>query len=481
MKRKPPWNVLSLVLVVWLCVLPPGEGMAGDWPQVQKNAAHTGYTADRPGLPLYLKWSRDLEEPTQNSIQPIVAEGRVFVGTGWGNVYALDRHTGKNVWKRKTPAPIFASAAYAEGLVFVPTTGGVCYAFHAADGRTAWTFEAFEPFWASPVLADGRLYLADRGGHVYALEAGSGTLIWKADLGSPVMCTPAYADGRFYAAAGDNHIYALDGKTGEQVWKSEQAPQCAMREYWLVAADGVIISPVEMVGVSRRAACRAVRPWLDEHKNDRVLVEEGIFELLRDHCRSHPEHQEYFAVDRETGSEAYKVPIVGASGGVSTAHSPAVSPDGLAYFVYESFRAGGSAPAFFGQMDLDSGRFSATLQDKYGPPSEFSWPGHSPAPGAAWDRSDFSGGFAVGDHSYGISIGGRLAFVVRQHGGTTCAVNVFDLKARRDVSVTRRTDSRGSFAADFHSTSSPAAISGNQLFCLSNSSALICLEGGDND
>ena len=41
----------------------PGLALAADWPQLQCNAAHTGYTEDQPSPPYRLLWRRDLKEP----------------------------------------------------------------------------------------------------------------------------------------------------------------------------------------------------------------------------------------------------------------------------------------------------------------------------------------------------------------------------------------------------------------------------------
>jgi hypothetical protein len=72
-----------------------GSSLASDWPQLQCDGAHTRYTPDQPDHPFRVKWIRDMKEPMQASLQPIVAGGKVFVGTTYGNVLAQSWILGK--------------------------------------------------------------------------------------------------------------------------------------------------------------------------------------------------------------------------------------------------------------------------------------------------------------------------------------------------------------------------------------------------
>ena len=74
-----------LCLLVWLG---PRGARAEDWPQLQHDPAHTGYTPDQPAAPYRLLWSRDLGEPMATAAQVIVADGKVFAATNYGRLYA---------------------------------------------------------------------------------------------------------------------------------------------------------------------------------------------------------------------------------------------------------------------------------------------------------------------------------------------------------------------------------------------------------
>ncbi len=83
-------GLAGLAVGLVLCGVCCDKAAASDWPQLQHDAAHTGYTMNQPEPPYRYLWHRDLEEPMATANQVIVADGKVFVGTGYGNLYALD-------------------------------------------------------------------------------------------------------------------------------------------------------------------------------------------------------------------------------------------------------------------------------------------------------------------------------------------------------------------------------------------------------
>ncbi|MBM4018034.1 MAG: hypothetical protein FJ288_06840 [Planctomycetes bacterium] len=478
-------------LAAWPALAAEAQRPTAEWPQLQGNPAHTGYTADQPGPPYRVKWHRDLEEPTASSAQPVVAGERVFVGTGWGNLYALGRADGKTAWTYKTGAPILSTAACAGDLVFVTSLDRRCHAVRAADGTAAWTFEAGEPIWASPVVADGRVYVAGRDGFVYALDAASGREAWRSPVPSLVMCTPALADGVLYVGAGDMRVYALDARDGRRRWQSEQLRGAAMREYWLVAAHGTVIATVQHAA-SMRAAWHAIQkavmePFIEAHKDDAVLVEDEVFGMLEQRFREHPDEQTTLVLEAATGRQKLIVPLVAVEGGGSTTIPPAVDPQGWAYFVYANIHLSASGNAFFGRLNLDTGRMQPLLVDRFaGPAQLLGFPGHKPKGGGEFTRGrgDFYGGFCVMDQGWAVSVGGEIAFPVRDPSWPFEAPfhNWHNIRTGEGGYVAgdsgqRRLGGLGKYGGGYHSTVSPVAIAGKELFHKSPRSVVFAFEG----
>jgi outer membrane protein assembly factor BamB len=249
--------------------------MASDWPQLQYGPGHAGYSPDQPKPPYRLLWHRDLGEPMATASQVIVASGKVFVGTNYGNLYALDRSTGDTVWTYKTGGPILGTPAYHEGIVYVDSMDHCCHAVDAVTGKEVWKFRTGAGIWAAPVIADGNVFVAGRDESVYALDCANGDELWKASVGRPVMNTPAYSNGTLYVGGGDMYVYAFSGADGKELWRSEKIPGAAMREYWLVASADSVVLTSQLVFVCHQTQGliqqSVLNPYNERHKDDSVL------------------------------------------------------------------------------------------------------------------------------------------------------------------------------------------------------------------
>lgn len=155
---------------------------------------------------------------------PAVANGKVYFGSGDGNVYAVDAHSGVLQWKVPTGGVVHASPAVVNNVVYVGSWDSVLYAIDADSGQVRWTFEAGrdpaihnqEGFQSSPAVVDGTVYVGCRDAHVYALDAATGKKKWDYPTSkSWVIGTPTVRDGMVYVGTSDSaRFMALDAKTG---------------------------------------------------------------------------------------------------------------------------------------------------------------------------------------------------------------------------------------------------------------------------
>jgi outer membrane protein assembly factor BamB len=61
-----------------------------------------------------------------------------IAGRGRGELVALDAASGRPLWTRRFPAPVFSCATVANDVVFTASLDGRVYALDAGDGRTLW-------------------------------------------------------------------------------------------------------------------------------------------------------------------------------------------------------------------------------------------------------------------------------------------------------------------------------------------------------
>jgi outer membrane protein assembly factor BamB len=155
---------------------------------------------------------------------PAVAGGKVYFGSGDGNVYALDANTGVVQWRFSTKDVVHASPAVINGIVYVGSWDSNLYAIDAETGQEKWRFKAGEDpvyhnqvgFQSSPTVVDDTVYVGCRDGHVYALDAATGRKKWDFSTSkSWVLGTPAVLNGTVYVGTSDSfRFHALDAKTG---------------------------------------------------------------------------------------------------------------------------------------------------------------------------------------------------------------------------------------------------------------------------
>lgn len=159
---------------------------------------------------LKLKWAFGFPSQSTALAQPVVAGGRLFVGSAAGTVYSLDAKSGCEHWNFKAPTMVRTAIA-------IESTG---------QGRYA-------------------LYFGDVKANVYALDAQTGNLLWQTQVDphpyARVTGAPVLQNGRLFvpvssveeAPAGNvkypcctfrGSVVAIDTKTGKQLWKSYTIP-----------------------------------------------------------------------------------------------------------------------------------------------------------------------------------------------------------------------------------------------------------------
>jgi outer membrane protein assembly factor BamB len=158
---------------------------------------------------------------------PAVANGRVYFGSGDGNVYAVDTR-GVLQWKFATGDVVHASPAVVGNTVYVGSWDGNFYAIDAESGQQRWVFEAGRDptmhnqvgFQSSAAVVDGTVYVGCRDAHVYALDAATGRKRWDYPTSkSWVNGTPAVRNGVVYVGTSDSSRFmAIDARTGRLKW-----------------------------------------------------------------------------------------------------------------------------------------------------------------------------------------------------------------------------------------------------------------------
>jgi outer membrane protein assembly factor BamB len=159
---------------------------------------------------------------------PVLADGRLLVGSADGSVYAFRARDGRPLWKRATGGPVYASAAVAKGVAAIASGDGSVYGLELESGEPRWKFTlppGNSAFAQSPAATDGeRVYLGAWDTWVYALDAATGEQVWRRPgtdrsfAYSPAIGGPAVGGGSVYVPANGNVLHAFDAATGATRW-----------------------------------------------------------------------------------------------------------------------------------------------------------------------------------------------------------------------------------------------------------------------
>ena len=146
---------------------------------------------------------------------PLVAGGRVFVGSWDGSVYALDAGTGQEIWSSSTGERIRGGVAVRQGTVFVGSFDESLYAYSARDGEFLWSTPATGNFFSTPVAVRGQVLAGTTGNVLYSFDAETGDQQWTLSTGGVVYGSPAIWQETAYATAFDGNVYAVDLASGD--------------------------------------------------------------------------------------------------------------------------------------------------------------------------------------------------------------------------------------------------------------------------
>jgi outer membrane protein assembly factor BamB len=219
---------------------------ASDWPQFRgPNAFGVSDTTDLPsefGPSKNVLWKTALP-PGHSS--PVLSADQIFMTAYDADhlyVIALDRATGRILWRREVPRPrkqkLHNSNSPASPSVAID--GKNAYAFftdfglvsYGPDGDERWRVPLGpfnNPFGlaSSPVLANGKVIQvcdSETGSFALAVDQKTGAQVWRVErpemtrgFSTPVLYRPS--DGRLQAlVAGTNRFVAYDVETGAELW-----------------------------------------------------------------------------------------------------------------------------------------------------------------------------------------------------------------------------------------------------------------------
>ncbi|ELY59459.1 pyrrolo-quinoline quinone [Natronococcus amylolyticus DSM 10524] len=202
-----------------------------DWNQFKRDPQHSGVRRDLEGPDRpESAWTVELAGTAGS---PVLDRDTVYVGTTRGNLYALDRETGRRRWVFESTDGIDATPVATYDGVYAATDAGTVHAIDPGTGDALWRTKLPAPLESDLAFADGRLYAGHTAG-LSALEAGSGEIGWTYETDAAAAGSPVVAADRprVYVGTADEQVRCLeDGSDG-------------VEETWSAPTDGVVAAPL---------------------------------------------------------------------------------------------------------------------------------------------------------------------------------------------------------------------------------------------
>lgn len=149
-------------------------------------------------------------------VEPVYANGKVFIVAPDRVMTAIDIQTGQEVWRSDTFKVRENIGLSEDGkTVFAKTMWDIVCAIstEANSPKTDWSTEVnygFDIDPSYPVDVDGIVYITTQFGYVFGLDRQDGTILWKYRIGGNLLNTPVI-DGN------DIYVSGMDGKVTKLV------------------------------------------------------------------------------------------------------------------------------------------------------------------------------------------------------------------------------------------------------------------------
>lgn len=175
------------------------------------------------------------EDPNRQIVGGISAEnGLLLVATYAGEVMALSKETGDELWRKQLPGEVVSAPRTNGNVVAAQTVNGKLFALDAKTGEQLWFYDNPPPVLTlrgtpSPIVIDTAIYAGFSNGRMMAFNPANGLILWEQRIASPkgrselermvdIHSSPVIKDGVIYVGTYQGRISALARGTGKPLW-----------------------------------------------------------------------------------------------------------------------------------------------------------------------------------------------------------------------------------------------------------------------
>lgn len=192
--------------------------------------------------------------------------GRVFVTTGFGELFALDAQSGEIIWRTKSAVAFSNAPTVRAGRLYVASQDSRLQAYSVEDGVLLWDHSAIDEgatiMGATSAAVNEQAVVAGfNSGEVVALSPINGQVAWSESLTSrgtqvtplsqlnAIVGRPVIDRDRIYVTSHGGRTAAIDLRSGERIWTADIG---SIETPWTIGDFVLVISlEGELVALSR--------------------------------------------------------------------------------------------------------------------------------------------------------------------------------------------------------------------------------------
>jgi outer membrane protein assembly factor BamB len=220
-------------------------------------------------------------------------DGKLFVSTGFGDVFALDAATGRQLWKSDLQVPIVNAPVANGGRVFVSSEDNHFVALAESDGRVLWDHQGISESAGmlgstSAAVAGDSVIVPYSSGELYAIRVDNGRAEWNDMLTKSGTVTalselddiagrPVVDRDMVFAISHSGVMAAINLNTGERVWSRDiggiETPWAAGDFVYVLTGDNQVLCLQRKDGLVKWV--HQLPKWDDPKSKDGPIVWSG--------------------------------------------------------------------------------------------------------------------------------------------------------------------------------------------------------------
>ncbi len=227
-KALPHIAILTAAITAAACAEVPPDAPkenagapAASWPLFRGDQALRGVAKGHlPDVPKLL-WTFQTGEAITSSA--VIRDGRVWIGSEDGHLYALSLDGGEKVYAFNAEAPVEAPPSLIGDLVVVGTSDGALLALNADSGELKWKYETDDKIagaanWAR-VEDKTRILVGSYDARLHCVDMDTGEPIWQYATDNYVNGSVAVLGDRAVFGGCDGFLHVVSVRSGEALAK----------------------------------------------------------------------------------------------------------------------------------------------------------------------------------------------------------------------------------------------------------------------